>query len=71
MWQQPRRRGGAADFSAIFGNFGIFGKLGFLAYLGVPGVPGPLKSGSGSKNTPGDLSTSKKKNQFIIFLNFF
>ena len=43
-----QRRGGAADFLAIFGNFGIFDNLGFLAYLGVPGVPGPLKSGSGS-----------------------
>ena len=41
-----------------------------MAYLIAPGVPGPLKSCSASKNTPGDLSTSKKFN-FFDFFNFF
>ena len=51
----------------FFGIFGIFDNLGFLPYLGVPGVPGPLKSGSGSKNTPGDLSRASDRKIFIDF----
>ncbi len=40
-----------------------------MAYLIAPGVPGPLESYSGSKNTPGDLSTASDRRIFIDFLD--
>ena len=40
-----------------------------MAYLIAPGVPGALESYSGSKNTPGDLSTASDRRIFIDFLD--
>ena len=40
-----------------------------MPYLIDPGAPGPLKSCSGSKNTPGDLSTASDRRIFIDFLD--
>ena len=71
-WDHTRAQKGIfLSFLQFFGNFGIFGKIGFLPYLMAPGVPGPLKSCSGSKNTPGDLSTASDRKIFIDFHGFW